>query len=393
MTGFLKRIASALLVLILMAAVIPAAAVEAAPKKLAAPRITALGNETIKANQKRTPYKLKWSKVKGAARYQVYRASSVVANRPETQAEYKLVGTVKTNSFIDKKAGSFESYYYKVKAVSGSVSSTFRKFVNTRAIPEAPGSISVTTSKETRETAQLGWKAVRGAAGYRIMVSLRETAGYKTANVGRRTSANVKFLDTTPGREHFFTVRAYTKKNGVNYYSPAGYTCIIEPLKPPHVMDILKVNEEFGKLLNAERARVGRLPVVYEPRNQAYSTLRANELEVLWGHTRPCGCSGHDGICPHIDVHPGHRIMGENARGCDNYLAEVESDAEIARIIYTSWRNSPAHYEHMIRKRTSFSGIGSAGRPLSEEVEISPVFSVGVGKSGGAVFHLGVVDY
>jgi len=60
--------------------------------------------------------KVKWKKVAGATRYKIYRATSA-------KGKYKKIATVESNGedsqfYIDRKAGSGKTYYYKVQAFS-----------------------------------------------------------------------------------------------------------------------------------------------------------------------------------------------------------------------------------------------------------------------------------
>lgn len=53
--------------------------------------------------------KVKWSKVEGASKYTIYRATS-------KNGKYKKIGNSKTNSYSDKKLTKGKKYYYKVVA-------------------------------------------------------------------------------------------------------------------------------------------------------------------------------------------------------------------------------------------------------------------------------------
>lgn len=213
MTGYVKKTASAILALLLMVLAIPATTVTAAPT-LATPCITAVKNETIVIDHLTTPCRLEWNKVEGATAYQVYRVSSVRVDNPKTELQFKLLATVKTNSYLDKTADAFLYYAYKVKAISDNGSSEFSMPVDTRFCPDAP---KITGSTAGSKAVQLKWKKVKGVTGYQTMVSHNKKSGYKTKNVGRKTKANVRLLPATPGKKQYVTVRSYVKMKSTTY--------------------------------------------------------------------------------------------------------------------------------------------------------------------------------
>ena len=81
-----------------------ASAVISAVSHCAKPAVTA------SFNSKGQPH-LQWTAVPGAARYEIYRATS-------KDGEYKLMYSVKGTSYSNTSAKSGKTYYYKVKAVS-----------------------------------------------------------------------------------------------------------------------------------------------------------------------------------------------------------------------------------------------------------------------------------
>ena len=81
-----------------------ASAVISAVSHCAKPAVTA------SFNSKGQP-RLQWTAVPGAARYEIYRATS-------KDGEYKLMYSVKGTSYSNTSAKSGKTYYYKVKAVS-----------------------------------------------------------------------------------------------------------------------------------------------------------------------------------------------------------------------------------------------------------------------------------
>lgn len=90
-------------IIIVLLGVIHTSIVEASSTKINTPK-------NVKASVSGTTnVKVKWSKVKNAKRYTIYRATS-------KKGKYKKVGTSKTTSFVNKNLARGKTYYYKVVA-------------------------------------------------------------------------------------------------------------------------------------------------------------------------------------------------------------------------------------------------------------------------------------
>lgn len=74
------------------------------------------------SKKKAASAKISWGKVTGASKYKVYRAT-------KKSGKYKCVKTTTARSFINKKLKKGKHYYYKVKAVSGSYTSSYSNIV------------------------------------------------------------------------------------------------------------------------------------------------------------------------------------------------------------------------------------------------------------------------
>lgn len=98
--------------------------------------------------------KLSWSKTSKANKYTVYRSTS-------KNKGFKYVGTTKKVTFTDKKAKSGKTYYYKIKASTGS---TYK--VEKAVRLTAPKLKSVKANKNDIVT--LKWTSVKGTKKYNI---------------------------------------------------------------------------------------------------------------------------------------------------------------------------------------------------------------------------------
>ena len=114
---------------------------------------------------------LTWNAVSGATSYKVYRATS-------QSGTYSLLGTVTAMSYTNTGAKAGVTYYYKVKAVNAAGESAYSNIVSGRA--------TVTTltmgHSSTSGKPQLTWKAVSGAASYRVYRATTKNGAYSVIN-------------------------------------------------------------------------------------------------------------------------------------------------------------------------------------------------------------------
>ena len=153
-----------------------------------------------------------WNKVSGANGYKVYRSTS-------KDGKYAAIGSTAKNSavtFLDKKAVTGKTYYYKVcayrnvsgKKVYGSYSATEKA----KAVLSAPTLSAGSTSK----TAVLEWSKVEGADGYQVYASDSQNGTYTRIKITKGTGATDESLLT--GKTRYYKVRAYRKVNGKAVY-------------------------------------------------------------------------------------------------------------------------------------------------------------------------------
>ncbi len=114
---------------------------------------------------------LTWNAVSGATSYKVYRAAA-------ESGSYSLLGTVTVTNYTNTGAKAGVTYYYKVTAVNDSGESAFSNIVSGRA--------TVTTltmgHSSTSGKPQLTWKAVSGAASYKVYRATTKNGAYSVIN-------------------------------------------------------------------------------------------------------------------------------------------------------------------------------------------------------------------
>ena len=114
---------------------------------------------------------LTWNAVSGATSYKVYRATSRTGN-------YSLLGTVTTTSYTNTGAKINTTYYYRVKACNDAGLSAYSNVVS--------GQTTVTTLTLGHSSASgkpmLTWKAVSGAASYKVYRATTKNGAYSVIN-------------------------------------------------------------------------------------------------------------------------------------------------------------------------------------------------------------------
>lgn len=153
-----------------------------------------------------------WNKVSSANGYRVYRSTS-------KDGKYTAIGSTAKNSavtFLDKKAVTGKTYYYKVRAyrnVSGKkVYGSYSATEKAKAVLSAPTLSAGSTSK----TAVLEWSKVKGADGYQVYASDSQNGTYTRIKITKGTGATDESLLT--GKTRYYKVRAYRKVNGKAVY-------------------------------------------------------------------------------------------------------------------------------------------------------------------------------
>ena len=114
---------------------------------------------------------LTWNALSGATSYKVYRATS-------QNGTYSLLGTVTATSYTNTGAKAGVTYYYKVKAVNSAGESAYSNVVS--------GQTTVTTltmgHSSTSGKPMLTWKAVSGAASYKVYRATSKNGAYSVIN-------------------------------------------------------------------------------------------------------------------------------------------------------------------------------------------------------------------
>lgn len=118
-------------------------------------------------------------------------------------------------------------------------------------------------------------------------------------------------------------------------------------------IDVAVVEKRMLELLNDLRSEVGVAPVSSNDQLKKAANIRAIETEESFSHTRPDGKATFT-VLEEAEVNYSYRLAGENLAMGTYYLAEKE----MAEWLFKGLKDSPGHYENMIKKDFEEVGIG-----------------------------------
>ena len=145
-------------------------------------------------------YRLSWTRVNGAARYQIYRST-------RKNSGYELIGKTKNTSYRDRTAKIGQTYYYKVAAAGRNVAyaSDMSEYVKCSSRQAKRLKVRILRNKKT---AVLSWKRVKNAKTYLVYRKQNKGAFKCIGTVS--TSGKCRFKDQTrkKGKKYTYKVVA-----------------------------------------------------------------------------------------------------------------------------------------------------------------------------------------
>ncbi len=180
----------------------------------------------VKAAQQSTSryVKVSFGKITGASGYYIYRSTNA-------KKGYKKIGSTKKTSFIDKKAKTSKTYYYKVVTrgkVSGCNSALSTKYAKVKVL--ARPVIKVKATKGRKITAF--WKQVKGSKGYVVYTSTKKTKGFKAAKTLKSVKTVKATIKAKKGvKKLYVKVRPYYTEKGKKIYGAYSNTVAVKVKK------------------------------------------------------------------------------------------------------------------------------------------------------------------
>ena len=142
---------------------------------------------------------ISWTKVNGAAQYEVYRSATGKAN------SFSIIRRTSALTYTDVNAAAGNTYYYVVRAINGSVKSAFCAAQSIQYAITSLNAPTMTLTSAASGQPVVSWTKVNGAAQYEVY---RSTNG-KNFSIVRRTAA-LAYTDTSAaaGTTYYYQVRA-----------------------------------------------------------------------------------------------------------------------------------------------------------------------------------------
>lgn len=149
---------------------------------------------------------IKWNKVSGADKYEVFYATSKTGT-------YKSLGTTEKTTWTHKSAKVNTTYYYKVKAIyedNKSANSAFSAVRSGRCDCARP---TVTLTLASSGAPKLSWKTVDGAVSYKVY---RSRDGEDWSLLKKVTGTSLKDTGAKAGVKYYYRVMAIAKNSEAN---------------------------------------------------------------------------------------------------------------------------------------------------------------------------------
>ena len=133
-------------------------------------------------------------------------------------------------------------------------------------------------------------------------------------------------------------------------------------------LDVLKVNDEFAKLMNAERAKKGVAPLTVDRELVRLAGIRSAELANQKdgasiyvngkAHVRTDGSSFSTIYKEYQGERPAFK--GENSLGNIEVVTDAKNflnETQVAKMMYEQWAASPGHYANMLSENFQTFGV------------------------------------
>lgn len=153
--------------------------------------------------------KLSWNTVPGAAKYWIYRSTD--------GKTFKYYDSTKSTSYTNNSTNIGTTYYYKIKAVDSSGTTTDYSAVKSIKCTTAAPSLSIS---RVNGKPKLSWKAVSGATKYWIY---RSTDGKNFKYYDSTTKTSYTNSGAASGTKYYYKVKAVATVNGKSVASSYSY--------------------------------------------------------------------------------------------------------------------------------------------------------------------------
>jgi fibronectin type 3 domain-containing protein len=179
---------------------------------------TTLKKPTVTLSNASNGVKVSWTKSAGASGYYVYRKAT-------GDKSWTKIATIKsklTLSYTDTKASPGTTYYYTVKAYSGTVYSSYETNKTIKYLKQP-----TVTLTNASNGVKVSWTKSAGAGGYYVY---RKAPGDKKWTLINKAS-NLSYTDTAAkaGTTYYYTVKAYSGKTYSSYVTDKTIKYLAQP--------------------------------------------------------------------------------------------------------------------------------------------------------------------
>ena len=150
--------------------------------------------------------KVTWNKVDGAAKYEVYRATS-------KSGTYKLQKTTTGTTYTNTTATAGKTYYYYVVAVAENGIKSDPSAIKSRTC-DLPRPMVTLSNVASSGKIKISWDAVSGAVEYTVYRATSPEGEFKRLTTTKNSS--VTNTSTTAGTTYYYTVVAVAEKSAAN---------------------------------------------------------------------------------------------------------------------------------------------------------------------------------
>ena len=222
---------------------------------------------------------------------------------------------------------------------------------------------------------------VNGVKKSETKVGAERTVAGKKRVVRKGTGTKANFSRSNENTKRYATLEALNKatdaelsaiKKGDLEFKSTSKTKNVEEAKAitkygNEHLDVLKVNDEFARLMNAERAKKGVKPIAVDTELVRLAGIRSAELANQAGgasiyvngkaHVRLDGSS----FSTVYKDYKGEKLAfkGENLLGNIEVITDAKNflnETQVAKMMYEQWAASPGHYANMMSD--SFTKFG-----------------------------------
>ena len=219
--------------------------------------------------------KVSWKKIDGAAKYEVWRATSKTGT-------YQLMKTTTGTSYTNTSATAGKTYYYKVNAIAEkSAANSAYSEVKSRTCDLRRPEVTLSNVASSGKI-KVSWKKIDGATKYEVYRATSSDGTYKLL----KTVTGTSLTNTSASAEktYYYKVRAIAEKSAANsaYSEVKSRTCDLARSNPK-----IQITDFTGyPMLHWDRVQGAQKYKIYcaTSKNGTYSLLTTT-TSVIYNHT------------------------------------------------------------------------------------------------------------